>query len=417
MPHDDAPIATPQRIELIDALRGFALAGVLLANLRDFSLYNLIDDGARARLPSAGVDRVLELLLSAVVDAKAMTLFALLFGVGFAIQLERAADSAQARRRYAWRLTLLLGFGCLHASFWYGDILRYYAVFGLLLLPLVRWPARRLAWLGVFVALAATALLQPLMKPWSASFAPAATAHAAAYAALSGADAATAWRGNLDYDLWVHATAWSLPFFTLGRLLLGMAIGRAGLLQDPQAHRRCWQRMFVLCLPIGAVLTGYFLLRDHGGVGPGLFGLSGDGARMLSRFLRNTMYLSLGLAYLAGFVLAFQHPAGRRWLQWLAPVGRMALSNYLGQTVLGLALFYGIGLGLGPRYGLVAVLAAFVAIFAAQTLFSRWWLRHCRYGPLEWLWRCLTYRRRLPLRALPAPAPNRPGPDAEAANA
>lgn len=392
---------TEQRLELIDALRGFALAGVLLSNLRDFSLYTLIEDNAPTLWPG---ERWLQMALAALLDAKAMTVFALLFGVGFALQLERADNSAQVRRRYAWRLCLLLGFGLAHAAFWYGDILRYYALLGLLLLPLARWRPAALAALGVLVAVLASAALQPWMKPWTAQFVPAAQAAAAAREAFASPQWTTMLAGNRDYDLWVHATAWSLPLFTLGRLLLGMAIGRAGWLQRPQQHLRAWRRLCAWSLPIGLILAVYFLFRDFAGLGPELFGLQGGAARALSRLLRNIAYLSLGLGYVAAFVLLFQQPRARRWLAWLAPVGRMALSNYLAQTAFGLALFYGIGLGLGPRYGLCGVLAAFVAVFAAQTALSHWWLRRFRYGPLEWLWRCLTYRRALPLRRAPAAA-------------
>ena len=404
-----APADRPaeQRLDLIDALRGFALAGVLLSNLRDFSLYTLIEADAPALWPG---ERWLQMALAALLDAKAMTVFALLFGVGFALQLERADtgnadDSRAARRRYAWRLCLLLGFGLLHAAFWYGDILRYYAVLGLLLLPLARWRPATLAALGVLVAVFASAALQPWMKPWTAQFAPAAQAAAEARAAFAAPSWPTMLAGNRDYDLWVHATAWSLPLFTLGRLLLGMAIGRADWLQRPQQHLRAWRRLLAWTLPPGLILAVYFLFRDFGGLGPELFGLQGGAARALSRLLRNLAYLSLGLGYVAAFVLLFQQPRARRWLAWLAPVGRMALSNYLAQTVFGLALFYGIGLGLGPRYGLIGVLAAFALVFAAQTALSHWWLRRFRYGPLEWLWRCLTYRRALPLRRAPGPAP------------
>ncbi|SDY25961.1 uncharacterized protein SAMN04487939_101509 [Lysobacter sp. yr284] len=407
MPIANAPTAerpAEQRLDVIDALRGFALAGVLLSNLRDFSLYTLLDENAQP-----GGERWLRMLLAALLDAKAMTVFALLFGVGFALQLERAehggaAERLRARRRYAWRLCLLLGFGLLHAAFWYGDILRYYAVLGLLLLPLARCRPATLALLGAFVAVIATAALQPFMRPWAAQFAPAAQAAAAARAAFESPHWAGMLAGNRDYDLWLHATAWSLPFFTLGRLLLGMAIGRAGWLQRPQQHLRAWRRLLAWSLPTGLVLAAYLLLRDFGGLGPELFGLRGDAARALSRLLRNLAYLSLGLGYVAGFVLLFQHPRARRWLGWLAPVGRMALSNYLAQTALGLALFYGVGAGLGPRYGLAGVLAAFAAVFAAQAVFSHCWLRRFRYGPLEWFWRCLTYRRALPLRRAPAAA-------------
>ncbi len=195
--------------------------------------------------------------------------------------------------------------------------------------------------------------------------------------------------------MWV--ANWTLLFFVLGRVLLGAALGRAGVLYEPQAHARFWRRLLAANALVGGVITGFLLLRDHGGIAELLPWLATEPGRWAMRLLRNAAPLSLGLAYLAAFVLLFDQPAWRRWLQGLAPVGRMALSNYLAQTVLAIGLFYGVGAGLGPRFGLAGMLLAWTVIFALQLALSHWWLARFQFGPMEWLWRSLTYRRRQPL--------------------
>lgn len=391
-----APVREHDRLSLLDALRGFALAGVLLANLRDYSRYGPLDEKARAGLATAGWDRWLDPLIDGLVGGKAMTLFALLFGVGFALQLERMG--ADGRGRFARRMLVLLGFGLLHAALWWGDILRYYAVFGLLLLLCARWSGRALVLAGLFVSLLATSLVQPLMQGWSRRFGDGDAILARFLDAAGGGDWMALLRANFDYDVHVHATAWSLVFFTLGRLLLGAGIGRGGWLRAPQAYLPGWRRLLWSSLPAGLLLTLYLLLRDHGIVDGPLLGLDGMPERMASRFLRNAAYLLTGLGYLSAFVLAYQHPAWKRRLDLFAPVGRMALTHYLTQTVAGVLLFYGIGAGIGPRHGIPGVLLAFAAIFALQLALSRWWLARYRFGPFEWAWRGLTYGRRQPWR-------------------
>lgn len=398
-----APVSERRRYEELDALRGFALFGVLLVNLRDFSLYSLLPAAERAALPTAALDRVLEVLLAALVDIKSATLFAMLFGVGFALQMQRAAEDPAVGQRYLRRLLLLVLIGVAHAwLLWWGDILRYYAVLGLLLLPLGRAGARVLALAGVAIALFALPLLRPLVVPLLPSLAPAAQASATALAAFSGPDAGAALVANLDYDLRMRLANWSLAFFVLGRLLIGAALGFAGVLQQPQWHRAFWRRLLAVCLPLGAALTAFALLRDHGiAFADGWW--KTPAARTLSATLRSASTLALALGYMALVVTAFETRM-RPLLLPLIPVGRMALSNYLGQTFIGLAVFYGAGLGLGPRYGLVGTLLGAVIIFALQIWLSRLWLRRFQFGPAEWLWRSLTYGRRQPLLR-PAVAP------------
>lgn len=281
--------------------------------------------------------------------------------------------------------------------------MRYYAVLGLLLVLPGNVKRRTLAWAGVMVTLCAQPLLRPWLLPLLPAPLPADQAMAAALAAFSGDSPSTLLGANLEYDMHRRVAGWSLAFFVLGRLLLGAAPGHAGVLRQPQWHLAFWRRLLVVALPLGIACTAFMRAGDHGLLfAEGWW--KGQGARVISSVLRNASSLALALAYMALAVLLFQRPRWRGWLARFAPVGRMALSNYLAQTVFGIALFYGIGLGLGPRHGLAGTLLAAVAIFTAQTAASRWWLRRFNFGPAEWLWRSLTYGRRQPLRRRPAPA-------------
>jgi len=392
------PTDASQRLALLDALRGFALAGVLLANLVALSLYAFLPDERMAALTTAGIDRLLYPALSALVSGKFITLFSLLFGVGFAMQMQRAADDPAARRRYLRRLVALLAIGLLHASLlWWGDVLRYYAVVGLVLLPLYRLPGRWLVAIGAVLIVVPQPLLAWLFAEAGPRLATQEQAYAAALAAFTSSDGSTMLRGNRAFFDWWLPMRWGIPLSVAGSMMIGVALGRSGVLLDPAAHARFWTRLRV-ALPVGLALTLGLMLADYGRL-PGPDGWpASDGARVLLRMLNHAAALILGLGYMAGFVWLFGQHHGHRVLQPLAPVGRMALSNYLAQTVVGVGVFYGVGLGVGPRYGLVGVGVAWALVFAAQIAISHWWLARFRFGPAEWLWRSATYKRWQPMR-------------------
>lgn len=394
------PTDPRQRLALLDALRGFALAGVLLANLVAFSLYAFLPGEQMAALPTAGWDRWLEPALSTLVSGKFFTLFSLMFGVGFALQMQRTSADAARRRRYLRRLAVLFAIGLLHAYWlWWGDVLRYYAVLGLLLLPLYRWPARRLVTVGAILILA-----QPLLAQWfPAAALPLATqerAHAAALSAFATSDWSTLLRGNRVFADWWLPAHWGTVMSIAGCMLMGAALGRSGVLNEPDAHGLFWRRL-LLALPAGLALALMLMLVDYGRIPWPEGWQQTDGARVLLRMLNRAAGLILGMGYMAAFVVLFGRRGGRRWLQPLAPLGRMALSNYLAHSVIGIGLFYGVGLGLGSRYGLPGVAAAWVAVLGAQILSSHWWLARFRFGPVEWLWRSATYGRLQPMRLNP----------------
>lgn len=400
-----APLSNDgERLTRIDALRGAALAGVLLVNLGGFSLYYFLDAPALRALPTAGFDAWARLAVQLLAQDKAITLFSLLFGVGIALQAERAKANGRGNGPLLRRLLVLLAIGLLHAHLlWWGDILTYYAIAGFALLGLRRLPDRALIGAGLGLA-----LFWPLLGPLANRLLPAglpddAAAHAMALRAFSSHSIADALRGNIAYAHWNWMALWGVFPFVLARLMIGDWIGRRGVLQDPAAHRALLQWTFWIGLPLGLGIGIALEAIEAAGATERLIH-AGRASEFALRTLRRVSPLAQGLAYLAGFALLTLRPGWERRLAWLAPIGRMALSHYLLQTVIGIGLFYGIGIGLGPAGGLPMRLLVWALVFAAQAWAGRWWLARYRLGPAEWVWRSLAAGRRLPLRLSPSNA-------------
>lgn len=396
--HQATPAEGAQRLELLDALRSFALAGVLLVNLRDLSLFGFLPEEARADLPTAGWDHFLAIVIAAFVEKKALTIFTLLFGIGFAMQAERAVESEQGMQYYIRRLLILLTIGILHGLFWSGDILRFYALMGLLLVPMRRMNSGTLFFVGLLLSLVPWGLLQSSVGSLGSGSLPQDVMVMWAFAAFSSPSLPRMLQANFSYDLWLRVVQWSLPLVIFGRFVLGVAVGRMAVLRDPGAHSQFWKRLFILALSVGVALNAFIVIHDYHALSAMREFLNSEMIEKFVQISREPASLSLALAYVSAFVLLFQRKTWRRWLNLLTPVGRMALTNYISQTFIGLGLFYGIGLGIGPRFGLVGVTIFFLVVFSAQIAVSHWWLARFNFGPLEWIWRSLTYGRWLELR-------------------
>lgn len=390
--------SSTDRLPLIDALRGFALAGVLLVNLGGFSLYYFMDDAGRAALPTAGFDAWARLIVQILVQDKALTLFSLLFGLGIAMQVERAEATGAGIQPVVRRLLVLLGIGLIHAHlFWWGDILTIYAAMAFALLSV-----RRLSDAALLIGALLLGLLWFVLAPvvnavMPDDFPEQAQVYAHTFDVFRHAGIADTLRQNIAVTHWMWWEMWSVFPFVLARFMLGYWAGRKRLLQDPASHR--------------GLLRGIL-------IGGGLIGISSvvaiewiesmrltesllHGSRLDEfglRLLRRVGPLGMGVAYAAGFALLFLRPEWRRWLRLLAPAGRMALSNYLMQTLVCIWLFYGIGLGIGPSAGFVARLSVWAMLFGLQMAFSAWWLARFRLGPMEWVWRSIADGRRAPMR-------------------
>ena len=407
-----APIGAGERIEAMDVLRGFALLGILLMNIEAFvhPLYQALG-GINSNL--TGADHAVDAVNEWLVRGKFVTLFSLLFGMGFAVMLQRAdARGGSGAWIYLRRLLALLVIGLAHAVLiWSGDILVSYALAGLLLLLLFRrTPVSRLPKWGLAL------YCVPLLLTWALALSsiaaqsdPAAAAQMQEEMAKSqamfaeGIDAQRQAYGNGSY---AQATARrivdtkdQLGFFAfvgpmyLGLFVLGAWFIRSGAMRDPESHLRLYKRLrgWGLLLGLPAVALGLWLSpgMTSGAAGP----RAAIGTTWL--FVGN---LLLCLGYMATIVLALRKPRWRERLAWLAPAGRMALTNYLMQSVICTLVFYRYGLDYFDRLPRAWQPVFVLALFALQVAFSRWWLARYRFGPMEWLWRWATYGKRPPMR-------------------
>jgi uncharacterized protein len=228
---------------------------------------------------------------------------------------------------------------------------------------------------------------------------------AARFEAFTSGDYGESLRENAKYafGFWTHGVALHFVPAILGKFLLGFYAGRHRLLERTDVHLGLFRTLLVWGLVLGlfgnAVWVVITLLTNEGI-------LSASSLWVLGAQLPiHAGLVAMAAFYLSMLVLLWRKPAWRHRLKHLGPVGRMALTNYLLQSVFYLGIFYGFGLTLLGRLGSAACLGLSVAIFAAQILFSSWWLRRFRYGPGEWLWRSLTYGARQPMQlSVPAPA-------------
>ena len=387
------------RIELLDALRGFALLGILFVNIVDWSGWGALSDPQKIALAGEAAARWYEWLLTALVEGKFYTLFSFLFGLGFALQLSRLERRGLGGVAiYRRRLLVLLAIGVVHmVLLWEGDILTLYALLGLLL-PFVRpWSDRRLliaAAILILFPIPGFALVQ------ASGIDPDLYLEDFGYWLWEGLGGDTAqekmWRAREDWGSFFTWT-WSGWAFRLGGLIeswrvpkvlaimmLGVWAGRRLVAGDLLADRKRLKRIalagFAVGLPANIAYAAIGGLEQEGFSG----GLAATAAYAVG-------VVPLGLAYAASFALLW--PRANRLLAVLAAPGRMALTNYLSHTLLGIAIFYGIGFGLFARLTPVGICGVALAIFGAQIVWSRLWLQRREQGPMEELWRRLTYGR------------------------
>lgn len=389
MKSDDLPMPmqpVAERAMALDALRGAALFGVLLVNLESDFRASLFQQMLTPHLHAGWLNYATDLIVAGVFEFKAFTLFAFLFGVGVGIQTGRAA--ANVASFLLRRFTVLLVIGLCHMLLiWNGDILTLYAVCGLLLIPLVKLSARWLAALGIALILLAPYLtIFWIFSPPQ----PAVSVHAAVATrvyATGGFTEIMALRWNEAWRFIVPLLIGSLPR-TFGLMLFGVAAWRGGVLADPLKHRKWLKRFFLITGSLGAFTTAAQLLAKE----------TAQPVPALLNWIAPYDTIWLAGAYGAGLWLWLSRTHSRS-ARWLAAGGRMALSNYLMQSVLFSMLFYGFGLGLFGQVGSAAAALLGCVVFATQLLTSLFWLQRYKFGPMEWLWRSLTYGRLQPLRS------------------
>jgi len=388
-----------ERIAALDIVRGLALFGVLQINLISFTGHGYLE-GA---YPTGSVGEILTWLRDALINGKAMSCFSMLFGVGLAIQMERAAARGASFGSFALRrLGALASIGATHAILtWNGDILLDYAVIGLVLLPFVKARVRTIlvAAFGAFLLdISFRPILEAIHAPrsllfsyWVEQFKWINPLASQAYGHGSWVEAARfrAWE-------WLHpgrAVHLISIFGCATQFFLGLALWRSKLIQDHAASGPSIRKLFHATFWLGLTMT---LL---GAVFQARIGLWRHGWRDVARIAsyEGPMIL-LAFGYLMGALLLLQRERWKRLLLYVAPMGRMALTNYLSQSLICTWLFNAYGLGLWGRIPAAVYIPGGIGFYAIQMLWSSWWLTRFRFGPAEWLWRSMTYGTWQPFR-------------------
>lgn len=374
-----SPIDPARRTPVVDVLRGWALLSVVLVNYSSF-----FSHGSSAREP------MLHQVVQIFFQAKGWPLLAFLFGYGFSGLIQKLqATQEHPYLLFTYRMALLFLLAVLDSAIYYGDILKDYVILGMVILVFSRVREKVLLRAAVVCF-----LLLPVLIPWSQNLDignPVANPDLGLYTSDSLSSV-------LTYGLWAGLRVllsfpkyfdWNLVMLTCG--LLGAYAHRVGIFDDAMKKRALFGIAFLGALTFAACLVLVHLLDSSMGWGI-------DRVFAMERWfqLAQTMLLGSGLCWLycsGRFAIAFQS---------LELVGRMTLTNYLVQNVIALWIFSGVGLGLLHRtsYGFTVEVAAL--LFAVQIFFSHWWLGYYRFGPVEWLWRCLAYRRWFPNKLTPA---------------
>jgi uncharacterized protein len=396
-----APVSQRNRVETLDVLRGFALLGILAMNVRSMAAPSSSYMYPYHPFDYLGASRAAYLFTSVAFDLKMMGLFSMLFGAGALLYAAKAApDDAAPGALWFRRMGWLLVIGLVHAYFiWDGDILVPYALCGMLLIWWVRrWPAWGLAAaaaallaVGAILGVSYGQLWKVARASESEIWMPTSEQSNDQLAALHGSYLeVVAARAPSAFDA---QTFYFLAFFFWrcgGMMLLGMALWKSGFL-DGRRGARVYAITAATCLPLGLALAAYGSAR-----------LEAIRYAMPERTLEDlwnyTGAVLASIGYAATLILIVRSGALTGLRRALAAVGQMALTNYLLDSVIGAIVFLGWGFGLAGRADYAEQLLFVAFVWTLQLTASPLWLRWFRFGPVEWLWRSLTYGEPQPIR-------------------
>lgn len=399
-----APVGRSDRIVAIDVLRGFAVLGILLINIQSFAMIGAAYLNPTANDKAEGWGFAVWAFSYLFGDLKFMAIFSMLFGAGIVLM----SNSARARgvrpaplhyRRQFWLLII----GLVHAHLiWYGDILVAYALLAMILFWFRRLRPRTLIILGVLSLAVAfgTMFLAGISMPYWEPAEIAAQADDWAPPAEVAAAEIEAYRGGWLSQLPVRSqAALELETFVFmvylgwrvaGLMLVGMALYGLGVLSAARSDR-FYRNLALIGLGLGLPIIAFGIVQNVA------HGFSVEYSMFQGSLFNYVGSLGVALGYVAVVMLAVR----RRWLpalqERLAATGRMALTNYIAQSLICTWIFYGHGLGWFESVSRPGQLGVVVAIWALQLIWSPWWLSRYRFGPLEWLWRTLTYLRVQPM--------------------
>ncbi|MGL5563560.1 MAG: DUF418 domain-containing protein [Tannerellaceae bacterium] len=395
-----------ERITVIDALRGFALLGVILIHMvQHYGIFS----GPRAVLYPQ-VDSIVSWIAANLIMGRFINIFAFLFGLSFFIQMDRAKQKGvDFRKRFVWRMFILFLIGVIGNLFYTGDILSIYACFGVLMVWLYRYKNKVLLVLVAFLLLGGPRFIISGYERINASMAgvqktaPIAPSFRAqegepikpSFIRSAKQNLTTGLEGKMKYQFGVNGRG----YLTLALFILGLVIGRLRYFEELERYRKTNIRLALGGVGV-TILIG--VMRNWLPEIPRLFMRPPNSVTSFSDILLltiNDLYLLTFSAALALiFIVLYQQKSTGRLLQMLVPYGKMGLTNYEIQSVIGALLFSMWSLGsIFGSWGATQVFVLGIVVYIVQLILSKYWLRYFIYGPFEWLWRSATYLKWQPL--------------------
>jgi uncharacterized protein len=402
------PVKAIEREIFMDVLRGFAILGIFIANLGSgFSWYRETDHLTGPML-LPGWDHKMTYLHQMFIEGKFYSIFSLLFGWGIALQVKRGTDKGlDAIPTVKRRLFFMLLLGAIHLMIWPGDIVFFYALLGFLLLPFRKFSNKTLLITGALLILLPIILYAAKMQ-WQWLNAPAGILFQTGETVdhlLNGTNSEADFKNSLVNGNWWNVLKGNVAGFffrfgylffvsripkVLGMFLIGYVVGRSEFYKNIGQYKHLLYGIIAVGLLVG-LPANYLLAHFMSGSEGDYFGLKING------FYQTLAYafgvVPFAMTYVAIFMLIFQTIAGRKILSLFAPVGKMAFSNYILQSLIGNFVFLGAGLGYLGQVGPVYFTLFGIAVFIMQLVLSTVWLHYFNYGPLEWLWRSATYKK------------------------
>jgi uncharacterized protein len=393
--NNSIPIQSNERTVIVDILRGFALFGVLLTNL--WGLEIELPEVHLKHITSNLADKITDTTVYVLFLNKFITLFSLLFGYGFGVIIERlVAKGINPVPFFIRRMSILLVLGLIHIGLWWGEILSIYALCGLLLLPFRKAKTQNLLLAAFIFTLMAGPIIQgfrifffspdPILREHILTDYFEITLHGSLneifvvnYAMMK----------ELYLRNWV---TYRDMLEILGKFLLGYYILRQGYLKNILEHLEKIKKIWKVTLILGLLYAiDKFLIYSK------IVEVRNDYFKLFEYVLNNIGVLALAIFYATTLIILYSKRPGWKIFDSLRYVGTMSLTNYLTHTAFYIFIFTGLGLGLIGRLNLFLIIPVSIGIFTFQVLLSKFWMKYYLYGPCEWIWRQLTYGKRLPI--------------------
>lgn len=395
-----SPIEPKQRIEILDILRGFALLGIIFNNMLYFSGYNFMPFDNLKQITNFQLNEKIYYFLDIIITGKFYTLFSILFAVGFYLQFSKHTnDSTDFLKTYRRRIFILLIIGLIHSLIWYGDILLTYAIIAFILIlfrnvkpkNLIRWSLFFIL-LPLFIDFTLLSLFQ---APGTINTENTANVAHVFYPDMTPEAVINTFQNGTISELFllnIHHIIWKyLGFIPSGRLFIILGIFLLGYyLAATGFFKRKTKSNLLL---ISSLIIGLLASISAKLLGGNVYQFPPTLPNILYKFLLTVGQIFMCIFYVTSIFKIAQISTGKSVLKYLKPLGRMALTNYLFQTIIMLIIFYNFGFNLIGRIGLIPITGIAILILLFQIILSNIWLRHFRFGPFEWLWRSLTYKK------------------------